>query len=249
VTCSSRTGTTTRWTRHGRRDRRVRGRVRSRRRTGRPGRPDLRAGRRSLRGQQPRAGPALRRRDPARSRASLPAVVGTAGATALTFGPDGDLFVTSIHTAQVLRYDGTTGAFEGVFASGGGLDAPGSLVFGPDRRPVRLQQRHRPGAALRTGRPARSSGSLPPRTFAVLQASSSGLAVTCTWPTGPRTRSCATTAPRRRVRRRVRERAAGWTPHPTWSSGTNRRRRRSPRCSRSAVAGLLAVAFRKRAAP
>jgi len=31
-----------------------------------------------------------------------------------------------------LRYDGDTGNFIDVFASGGGLSLPGGLVFGPD---------------------------------------------------------------------------------------------------------------------
>ena len=49
----------------------------------------------------------------------------------LTFGPDGNLYVTS-RTNNVLRYSGTTGAFLDVFASGGGLEDPAGLVFGPD---------------------------------------------------------------------------------------------------------------------
>ncbi|MCE9593093.1 MAG: NHL repeat-containing protein [Planctomycetes bacterium] len=44
----------------------------------------------------------------------------------------GDLLVTSRFTDEVLRYDASTGAFEGVFASGGGLDNPVGLTFGPD---------------------------------------------------------------------------------------------------------------------
>jgi len=43
-----------------------------------------------------------------------------------------DLLVSSNDTNEVLRYDGTTGAFVGVFAAGGGLDGPVDLVFGPD---------------------------------------------------------------------------------------------------------------------
>jgi sugar lactone lactonase YvrE len=46
-----------------------------------------------------------------------------------------DLFVSSQTdpTAHsVLRYDGGTGAFVGVFASGGGLNAPLGMAFGPD---------------------------------------------------------------------------------------------------------------------
>ncbi len=56
------------------------------------------------------------------------------------FGPDGSLFVSSFRTNQLLRYDGTTGAFLGVFASdnnGGfgtlnGLNGPNGLLFGSD---------------------------------------------------------------------------------------------------------------------
>ena len=40
-----------------------------------------------------------------------------------------DLYVSSSHTDQVLRYNGTTGAFMNIFASGGGLDGPTFLVF------------------------------------------------------------------------------------------------------------------------
>ena len=43
-----------------------------------------------------------------------------------------DLLVTSRLTDEVLRYDGDTGAFLGVFASGGGLSNPVGLTFGPD---------------------------------------------------------------------------------------------------------------------
>ncbi|MGQ0790755.1 MAG: MopE-related protein [Nitrosopumilaceae archaeon] len=50
----------------------------------------------------------------------------------LVFGPDGNLYVSSSGTDQVFRYNGNTGAFIDVFASGGGLDGPTGLVFGPD---------------------------------------------------------------------------------------------------------------------
>jgi len=50
----------------------------------------------------------------------------------LTFGPDGDLYLADHAHDQVLRYDGATGAPLGVFASGGGLDGPYDVVFGPD---------------------------------------------------------------------------------------------------------------------
>lgn len=43
-----------------------------------------------------------------------------------------DLLVSSLNTDSVLRYDSTTGAFLGTFASGGGLNNPVGLTFGPD---------------------------------------------------------------------------------------------------------------------
>ena len=56
----------------------------------------------------------------------------------LTFGPDGNLFVSSAATDSVLRYQGSTGAGSGQFidasavTSSGGLDAPRELIFGDD---------------------------------------------------------------------------------------------------------------------
>lgn len=47
----------------------------------------------------------------------------------MAFGPSGDLFVGSGDTGDVVRYDGTTGAFEGTFIPGGFTDY---LTFGPD---------------------------------------------------------------------------------------------------------------------
>ena len=50
----------------------------------------------------------------------------------LVFGPDGNLYVSSLGGGQVLRYNGTTGTFMNVFASGGGLSSPRGLLFGSD---------------------------------------------------------------------------------------------------------------------
>lgn len=61
----------------------------------------------------------------------------------IVFGPDGNLYVACSMPNQavgqnptlpspnssILRYNGTSGAFMGVFASGGGLDFPTFLVF------------------------------------------------------------------------------------------------------------------------
>ena len=51
-----------------------------------------------------------------------------------TWGNDGRLYVGSGRTDEVLRYDGTTGAFMDVFvaAGSGGLDGPVAVDFGPD---------------------------------------------------------------------------------------------------------------------
>lgn len=56
------------------------------------------------------------------------------------FGPDGNLYVSSFRTNQILRYDGRTGRFIDVFASDNnagqgskdGLNGPNGLLFGPD---------------------------------------------------------------------------------------------------------------------
>src|SRR4051794_19611987 len=47
----------------------------------------------------------------------------------MTFGPDGNLYACS---GNILRYDGKSGKSLGVFASGGGMEAPINLTFGPD---------------------------------------------------------------------------------------------------------------------
>jgi hypothetical protein len=54
---------------------------------------------------------------------------GLDGADYLVFGPDRNLYVASQRTQSVLRFNGTTGEFMDVFASGGGLLTPKGLVF------------------------------------------------------------------------------------------------------------------------
>lgn len=55
--------------------------------------------------------------------------------TSMTIGFNGDLFVTSVNTntgnAQILRYNPTTGAFLGVFADTGSIEAIGSVIYSP----------------------------------------------------------------------------------------------------------------------
>ncbi len=52
----------------------------------------------------------------------------------LSFGPDGNLYVVSENTDELLRYDATTGELIGAFvaAQSGGLDRPFAHRFGPD---------------------------------------------------------------------------------------------------------------------
>jgi sugar lactone lactonase YvrE len=54
----------------------------------------------------------------------------------LAFGPDGNFYVSSFLSDKILRYNGQTGQFIDVFASGnqqaGGLNGPNGLLFAPD---------------------------------------------------------------------------------------------------------------------
>jgi streptogramin lyase len=50
----------------------------------------------------------------------------------MAFGRDGNLYLADRYDNEVLRYNGLTGAFQGVFARTLGNNGPISLVFGPD---------------------------------------------------------------------------------------------------------------------
>jgi titin len=56
----------------------------------------------------------------------------------IAFGPDSNLYIADHTTDQVLKYDGTTGAFLSVLitAGSGGLNTPYSLAFLPPRPPA-----------------------------------------------------------------------------------------------------------------
>lgn len=50
----------------------------------------------------------------------------------ITFGPDGNLYVASTGSHQILRYDGATGAFIDAFVTGDSTFSPRQISFGPD---------------------------------------------------------------------------------------------------------------------
>jgi hypothetical protein len=60
---------------------------------------------------------------------------GLSNAKGMAFGPDGNFYVASYATNQVLRYNSNTGAFIDAFvaAGSGGLSGPSAVVFGADR--------------------------------------------------------------------------------------------------------------------
>ena len=56
---------------------------------------------------------------------------GLSNAKAIVWGPDGNTYVSSFNNSEVIRYNGTTGAFMNVFATGtGGFE---DITFGPDK--------------------------------------------------------------------------------------------------------------------
>ncbi len=59
---------------------------------------------------------------------------GLSQASEMTFGPDGNLYVSGAASSNVLRYDGQTGVFLGAFVptGGGGLSRGAGVAFGPD---------------------------------------------------------------------------------------------------------------------
>src|SRR5205814_10687594 len=71
---------------------------------------------------------------------ALPICGGLSIPTGMIFGPDGNLYVSNHDTNSVLRFNGATGAFIDVFASGNGLDGPQGLVL--DRKSTRLNSSH-----------------------------------------------------------------------------------------------------------
>jgi hypothetical protein len=62
--------------------------------------------------------------------AFLSTMAGGIRADCIAIGPDGNYYAGNELDHTIVRYDGTTGASMGVFASGGGLNRPGGIAFG-----------------------------------------------------------------------------------------------------------------------
>ena len=84
--------------------------------------------------RESRYGDTTERRAPSSTFSSRPALVASTEAEGLTFGPDGNLYVSDFTNNGVYRYNGSTGAFIDEFVTAGdpNLDDPEDLVFGPD---------------------------------------------------------------------------------------------------------------------
>src|SRR5205823_2151517 len=50
----------------------------------------------------------------------------------MAFGPDGSLYTTDYYANRILHFDPASGSLLGTFASGGALNGPIDVQFGPD---------------------------------------------------------------------------------------------------------------------
>ncbi len=64
--------------------------------------------------------------------ALIPGTTGSTFALSMTFGPDGDLYVSTFSSLDVLRFDGITGALIGPFLNDDTLLGPHGVTFGPN---------------------------------------------------------------------------------------------------------------------
>ena len=60
------------------------------------------------------------------------------GPVGTLIGSDGNVYVSSFNNSKVLRYNGTTGAYMGVFATGGNLINPNNMTFMPVPEPATI---------------------------------------------------------------------------------------------------------------